>query len=114
MAQKCTAYIEKEKAIEITASYRDFEGDIERWRDSFYTLWRYQMTWDYAYKIIVSESNSKGVFVQLLVNPAYKDSLIDTMDGLGYRNIITNDTYIGLFNPFDSSMEDIEYIQLDY
>ena len=105
-------YDEKKPALRIVAHYENFDGGIERWKDSFYILWRYQLTWDFAYRIDVRESRKRGVYVDLLIQPAYKDTLLETMDDLGYKDIQTDETFVGLIDAYD--IGDIEELILDY
>lgn len=92
--------IEKEKAILVEANDKDFDGDIERWRFSFYNIWRYQMTWDYAYRITVEERR-RGVIVRLIIKPAFKDDVLRMMEDLGYQNVTTEDVNVALISSYD-------------
>jgi len=105
----------KEPAVEVSAWYEDFDGNVQKWRDSFYTLWRYQLTWDFAYRIDVRETRSKGTYVSLLIRKAYKEQVLETMDDLGYKNILTSDTKVGIVYGFETpEVEDIEDLVIDY
>ena len=109
------SYDEKKKAVYITASLNDFDGDVPKWKEAFYELWRYQMTWDYAWQITVNESRSDGVYVRIIASPAYKKNLVDLMEYIGYRNITVADTFIGEVSAFDrTELEDIELLVLEY
>ncbi len=110
------AYDEKKKALRILAWYEDFDGGLDRWKESFYTLWRCQLTWDFAYSITLRETRSKGVYVSLLIKPAYKDSLLDNMEDFGYRNVEVQEEPIGLIYGFDryEELKDIEEVFIDY
>lgn len=83
-----------EDALYITADLEDFDGDVQKWKTAFYELWRYQMTWHFAHRIYV-EDTSDGVYVGIYCKPAYRGSLLDTMETLGYRNIQVIDYEIG-------------------
>jgi hypothetical protein len=108
-------YDEKEKAIRVNAFYEDFDGDIERWKDSFYQLWRIQLTWEIAYSINLRETRSRGVYIDLLIKPAYKEQLLESMDDFGYKNIQTEETNIAFLSTYDrKELADIEDIYLDY
>lgn len=98
----------------VVAHYKDFEGDLQDWRNAFYELWRYQMTWSFAHEIIVSESRKNGVFVKLTIR-GYEDVLLNTMESLGYRSVKVGDTIIGVTDDaieFDGDYIDI--IELDF
>ena len=107
-------YDEKKSAIRVTARYEDFEGDIAKWKDSFYTVWRYQLTWSFAYRIDLRESR-KGVFIDLLVKPAYRKNVIEMLEDLGYRNVAENTEFIGEVWALEhKGLEDISELVLDY
>ena len=108
-------YDEKEKAIRVTAYYEDFDGDTERWKDSFYQLWRIQLTWEIAYSINLRETRSRGVYVDLLIKPAYLEELLTNMDDFGYKNIQTEEVNVAFIDTFGhKELEDVEDIYLDY
>ena len=99
--------IEKEKAIRVESNFEDFDGDIERWRNSFYTIWRYQLTWDFAYRITVIERRS-GVYVSLLIKPVFKEDVLGMMEDLGYQNVTTEDCNVAFISSYDvQNVEDI-------
>ena len=101
------AVMEEEKAIAIEATYEDFDGEINRWRESFYTIWRWQLTWSFAYRIEIRERRT-GVYLWMLIKPAYKANILDTMDDLGYREIKTEDVTVGLVSSYDfEGLEDL-------
>ena len=85
----------EEPALLVTSTYEAFDGGLDRWKDSLYMLFRYNMTWSFAYSIDVIESRSRGVFVSLRINPAYRDELLATMEDLGYRDTKVSDDPIG-------------------
>ena len=103
--------IERDKAIIVEATYADFDGGLDEWRQSFYNIWRYQMTWDYAYRIVVAERRSSGVYVRLLIKPVFKSDVLDMMDDLGYRNVTTEDTRVEFISSYD--VQDVDDIILD-
>lgn len=107
-------YDEKESAVRVIAHYSDFDGDLTKWKDSFYLLWRLQMTWGFAYSIEVNESRSRGVFVDLLIKPCYKDNLLGTMAEWGYENITTDSAYVGVVWAYEhDELDDIEALIID-
>lgn len=108
-------YDEKEKAIRVTAYYEDFDGDTERWKDSFYQLWRIHLTWGIAYSINLRESRKRGVYVDLLIKPVYKEQLLESMDDSGYKNIQTEETNVVFIDAFvHEELKDVEEVYLDY
>ena len=95
----------KEKACRITSSLEAFDGGTQKWKESFYMLFRYQMTWGFAYEITVRESRRSGVLVDLLVKSAYKTNILNTMEDLGYRDISVSDENVGIV---DNTTADID------
>lgn len=106
------------EAIRITSRLDDFDGDVAKWKDAFYELWRYQMTWSFAYKIEVIESGGsyfdRKVFVELVVKEAYKTNALDLMETLGYRNVKTEDIKVGIVNEYKHDLDDIYELILDF
>ena len=78
----------REDAVRITAHFKDFAGTVSEWKDAIYELFRWDMTWSFAHKIDVIESRSNGVFVSLSIKPKFEKPLLETMEDLGFRNII--------------------------
>ena len=102
-------------AIRIEARYEDFDGNLDKWKDSFYQLWRLQLTWGFAHRITLNETK-RGVFVCLLVKPVFRDNAVETMDGFGYKNIRTYHENIGEIEyPSDKLLDlGIEEVEIDY
>lgn len=97
--------VTKENAVRITAKLDDFDGDSAKWRDSFYMLFRYQMTWDFAYEITVRESRRSGVFVDMLIKPAYRENILETMDDLGYKKANAFEEKVGIVDNYDAEID---------
>ena len=91
----------EENSFLMTASYEDFDGNILRWRESFYEIWRYQMTWDFAIDIEVAESRRRGLFVRLRVKPSFKEDAEHMLEDLGYRNVEVTEEKIGVVETYD-------------
>ena len=107
-------YDAKEKTVCVVALLRDFDGGVEKWKDGFYQLWRYQLTYSYAYKIALYENCNDGVFLRLTVRPAYKDNILETMEDLGYREVKTYDGTVGVVCQWDhDDLEDIDMLVYD-
>lgn len=108
-------YDEKEPALRVIAHYEDFDGGIDKWKDSFYQLWRIQLTWDIAHSIYLRETRKRGVYVDLLIKPAYKEELLANMDDFGYKNIQTYDENVAFLSTYDrDELYDVAEIHLDY
>lgn len=86
----------------VRAYITDFVQDFgSTWKGSFYELWRYQMTWNFAYEIKVHETSDKDVCVSMLVKNAYLKNVLDTMESLGYRNVQIEEEHIGIIQIYD-------------
>ena len=104
---------ERVTATRITASINNFDGNVEKWKLAFYEIWRYQMTWGFAYEIAVREGH-KGVFVDLLVKPAYAKSAQDMMYDLGYNGLTVYNEDVGLVSAWEhSELNGIELLVID-
>lgn len=100
MDKKVRADVWEETSFLMVSHFNDFDGDLQKWRNSFYEVWRYQMTWSFAYTIEVNESRSRGVFISVRVRPAFKDSASDMMESLGYRNVEITEEKIGVVETY--------------
>jgi len=104
----------EKRALWIRAYYEHFDGDLHRWMDSFYQLWRYQLTFDFAYKLELQETRTAGIYVSMLVKPEYEKQLLTTMVNLGYRNIRNNEDTVTVVHSYDlEELEMVSTIDLD-
>lgn len=94
-------YDEKKTAVRFTARLNDFEGDVQEWKLKFYELWRYQMTWNFAYEIAVRDSAGSGVFVDVVARKAFEKNVMSMMEELGYKNISKEEYQVGLIWTID-------------
>ena len=107
-------YDEKTSVIRMRATFEDFDGGLEKWKESFYMVWRWQLTWNFAYSLKLNETRANGVLVDMLVKPAYRQNVLDMMKELGYQNISENTEYIGIVDMYGhDELEDIEALILD-
>lgn len=90
--------VEHEKAYRVTSYFNDFEGDVAEWKNAWYELWRYQMTFNMAYEMHLRDSRRNGTFVDLLIKEAYIESLTETMDGLRYGKVRVSEELIGFID----------------
>ncbi len=88
--------IEVQPAISIMAYLNSFDGDVEKWKDSFYQVWRYQLSWSFAYDIQLEESRRSGVFLRMVIKPEKKSNVLDVLESLGYRNVQVDPENIGV------------------
>ena len=95
MGKSARVYVYTEDAVHIVSHLNDFTGNVQEWKNAVYELFRYDMTWSFAYKIDVIESRSSGVFVSIVARPAYEQSILDTMEDLGFRNTVAKHEDIG-------------------
>lgn len=92
-----TVYDEKKRCLKIQARYEDFDGSHEKWMSSFYEIWKYQLTWNFAWKIELLE-RVDGVLVSMNVKPEFADNVKAMMESLGYRNMEISKMYVGIIN----------------
>ena len=96
-----------EDAVRIKASLPDFDGNVGEWKDAFYQVWRFQMTWHFAHEIKVAERRGDNdgweVYISILCKPSYVKNIIGAMEDLGYRNITTEDEKYGEIYAYETS-----------
>lgn len=113
-------------AYKVIAKYEDFdksggsmimwncENKSEAWKLAFYELWRYQMTWHMAYELEVIDGNS-SLFVSVLCKKAFIDNLLNTMEGLGFKDCQTYGCNVGVIDGYRlADANDVEYLYIDY
>lgn len=98
-------YGETAEALKIRAPYEDFNGGDQEWQLAFYQLWRYQLTFEFAYNIKVWEYSDNTLEVVMIIHPVYKESVLGLMQDLGYRNVKTEDCKALEISPYDGDME---------
>lgn len=106
---KTTLWIE-DGATRIETDFADFGGTVNEWKSAFYEVWRYQMTWGFAYSINVRERRNTGVYMSLLIKSGYKKLVLELLDDLGFGNVVTSDENIGvvqLYDIDDKAAEDV-------
>lgn len=107
-------YDEKIEVLEVRAYLNDFEWGVEEWKKSFYELWRYQLTWEFAYRFDLKE-NRNGVYVDMLIKKAYRANVLDTMEALGYRNVMVSEEAVGIIDSFNhDELADVEDVFIDW
>lgn len=104
---KTTLWIE-DGAIRLEADCNDFEGDVEKWKDAFYQIWRYQMTWDFAYSIKVAERRETGVYLSMLIKKAYAKQVKELLKDLGYMKISISPEHVGIVQTYDINIPEAE------
>ena len=107
-------YDEARKAIDVVAYLRDFHGNVETWKKSFYEVWRYQMTWGFAYKIEVNESRERGVFLHMIVSTSYAEQVRRMLENLGYK-WKEGDAKIGIVYGVDhEDLDDVDELVIEW
>ena len=99
-----------EDAVRVTTHYSDFKSGIADWKECFYEIWRYQMTWDFAYEIKVYELRDRDLVVSVLVKKAFKKSAIGMMESIGYGNLRIEDEPVGMTCLIDTDDPTLEGI----
>lgn len=95
MEKKARVNVYMEDAVHIVSFLNAFDGNVSEWKNAVYDLFRWDMTWSYAYKIDVIENRKNGVFVSLVIKPSFETSVVDTMTDLGFREVKTYHEDIG-------------------
>lgn len=97
---KTTLWIE-DGAVRIETDLKDFYENDEQWKKAFYQVWWYQMIWDFAYSIRVSERRETGVYMSLLIKKAYQKQVRELLEELGYKKITEQEEHIGIVQLYD-------------
>lgn len=107
-------------AVRVDAFLSDFEGDVPQWKEAFYDLWRYQLTYGFAYEIKLEETGKRDgvrfVYLSILCRKAFQKNLVTTMEELGYRNIKVSEEPVGVIQIWDikdRAAEDIRTVVAD-
>lgn len=106
MEQKKT-WVYKEEALKVRTNFEDFDGTVEKWKKAFYEVWRWQMTWSFAYTIKVHEYHDGDLGLVLLIKPAFKKSVLEMLEEYGYKNVKVENVNIG-FVDFEVWSEDFD------
>ncbi len=95
-------------AVRIESDLQNFDGDVKKWRESFYMLWRYQMTWDFAYSIRVAERRESGVYVSLLIKEAFLSQVKELLNNLGYGATTEWKEHVGIVQTYELETSEAE------
>lgn len=95
MEKETNVTVYEKEAVTIYAYWKDFDGDIQKWKNSIYEMFRWDMTYGYAHDILVYESNAMGAYVRLIIKTAFEDSVVETMDRLGFKELRIGHDKIG-------------------
>lgn len=97
---RTTLWIE-DGAVRLEAFLEDFAGTVEEWKIAFYEVWRYQMTYDFAYSIRVGEKSDNSVYMSLLVKGKYRKDARHLIERLGCKNIRESEEHIGIVQTYE-------------
>lgn len=105
-------YDEKEIAEYFYTKLEDFDGTVEQWKERFYDLWRWQMSYNFAYKInLIDHLQYGGVELQIWCKKQYSKSVREIMEDYGYK-IYQTAKNIGVLY-YDDDLEDIDLVYMD-
>ena len=102
-------YEEKKKALTITSDFSNFDGDVRKWQESYFTLLSYKNTFSSSFYKLDLQSTRDTPYVFLLVSITQKDTIKETMESLGYKNIVMNEFTVCYLEP-DDYEDDTYYI----
>lgn len=104
---KTTLWIE-DGAFRIEASFEDFDGGLAKWKEAFYTVWRHQMTWDFAYSIELIDRRQTGVYLRMLVRKNFLKNVEDMLSELGYRQVTQSSEHVGIVQLYEIDAPEAE------
>lgn len=90
-----------EEGLYVTAYLDDFGGSVSEWKNAVYEIFRYNMTWSFAYQIDVRESRNYGVFVSMHCNPNYEKNILNMMEDLKFRNVRAEREDVAVVETYD-------------
>ena len=109
----------KEKAVVVKAYLKDFEPvfknreKLQSWKNAFYELMRYQLTYGFAYDIQIYERRKNGVYVYMVVKNAYIDHVTGLLTDLGYANVQVEEYDVGILDGYDIP-DDVYSLYIDF
>ena len=101
MEKKARVNVYAKEAVTIYAYRKDFDGDIQKWKNSIYEMFRWYMAYGYAHDILVYESNECVAYIRLIIKPPFEDSVLDTMDSLGFKELKVTHDEVGVIECTD-------------
>ncbi len=101
MEKKARVNVYAKEAVTIYAYWKDFDGDTQKWKNSIYEMFRWDMTYGFAHDILVYESNASGAYIRLIIKPAFKECVVETMENLGFKELRISDSEIGAIDCTD-------------
>lgn len=101
------------KPENITEFITDNRSKLELWKYSIYELYRYQLSFEYAYSINIRETRRSGVYVMLVIKPAFNTSVLGLLETLGFTNIETENTKTAIIDGYELP-ENVDAIEIEY
>ena len=102
--------LKKVKTVQLTARFEKFDGDVEKWRKSFFELLSLKNTFGLFYELTIeSTRDGKAYVVVVPHNPDTAESVIDTMESYGYRDIEKCDVNVGEVQTDDWTIDYVSF-----
>ena len=97
MGKKATISLEeRKKTVSLVSYYRDFKGDLDKWRRSYFDLLSWKNTFEFTYAMDIHSTGDHEAYLWMILrNPAQKEAVIEMLEDLQYSNVISHDVTVG-------------------
>lgn len=99
----------KVKAVHISASYKDFDGEADRWREAYFNLLSWKNTWSIPYSMDIYSRRDHTAFLSMVIPRKRKEDVLEYLDDLGYREVKSTDIDLALIEVYDRDEEVDDY-----
>ena len=116
MKRQFNDYSTIEKCYIFTAYYKDFiEGG--NWQNSYFELLSWKNTWNLCYDLDILSNRKDGAFVRIVTKTGksdFKERMLQSLDELGYRNVVVDEVKARIFDAYDIWEEDFDNEVYEY
>lgn len=98
----------KVKVVAITAYYKDFDGEVEKWRESYFHLLSWKNTWCIPYEMDIYSTSKHEPYLSIIIPSKQKERVLELLNDLGYREVKTCEVDMALIDAYDID-EEIDY-----
>ena len=98
-------FSEVKNATWITASFKDFDGDAEKWREAYFSLLAWKNTWGVPYKMDINADHNHEAFLMMVIPEQNREKVLDMLEDLGYRKVNWTGTSLVCVSNFDPMVD---------
>ena len=93
-----TYELDREQAVCYTANYKDFDGDVEKWREAYFHLLGWKNTWEIPFEMNICSHRDHTPYLFLVIPKRNEEATDSMLEDLGYT-FKKNDCTVGVFSP---------------